>query len=139
MSTAEPGTGLSAALASIVVVHGAISLWHGAAHLHVPVPLTPSQQAFVGVVIVLLPLVGAALLWSRWRRPAALLVTLTMLGSLLFGFLNHFVLDSVDNVVSVPEHAWRHPFVVSAALIAVSETVGTMMGAVTLWAWRRST
>lgn len=137
MSTTESGKGLSALLAAIVVVHCAISLWHGAAHLHVPVPLTPAQQAFVGVVIVLLPLVGAALLWSRWRRTAALLITATMLGSLLFGFLNHFVLDSVDNVVSVPEHAWRHPFVVSAALIAVSEAVGTVMGAVAMRAWRR--
>ena len=94
--------------------------------------------AFIGVIIVLLPVVGACLLWSRWRLTAAWLITLAMLASLIFGLLNHFVLDSVDNVVSVPEHEWRHGFVFSAAMVAVSETAGTVIGAVAVWLWGRT-
>lgn len=138
MSPTKSENRLAPLLAVIVALHAAIGLWHGAAHTHVPVPLTGAQQAFIGVIIMLLPVVGACLLWSRWRNAAAGLITLTMLASLLFGFFNHFVLDSVDNVISVPEHPWRHGFVVSAATIAVSETVGTVMGAVALWFWRRT-
>lgn len=135
-TTSRPS--LALLLAAIVAVHTAIGLWHGAAHVHVPVPLTGLQQAFIGVIIVLLPVVGACLLWSRWRLAAAWLITLAMLASLIFGLLNHFVLDSVDNVVSVPEHEWRHGFVFSAAMVAVSETAGTVIGAVAVWLWGRT-
>jgi len=41
-----------------------------------------------------------------------------MLASLLFGVINHFALDSPDYVLAVPEHEWRHSFVLTAALVA---------------------
>lgn len=125
-------------VAAGVVAHAAVAGWHGAAHTFVPVPLTPMQQAFVGVVIMLLPLVGAGLLWTRWRVAAAALITVTMLASLLFGIINHFVLDSPDHVLSVPHHDWQHGFVLSAALVAVSEAVGAVLAAFALWSWRRA-
>jgi hypothetical protein len=137
VSNSKNENGLALLLAIVVVVHLGLSLWHGATHNDVPVPLSPLQQAFIGLVIVLLPLVGAGLLWSRWRTQAALLVALSLLGSLLFGFINHYVLDSADNVVSLPANEWRHPFVVSAALIAISESIGTALGAVAAWNWMK--
>ena len=133
--TQEGHRGLALLLTAIVVIHAAVAMWHGAAHVHLPVPLTPTQQAFVGGVILLLPLVGAALLWSRWRRAGALLITLTLLASLLFGLLNHFVFDSPDNVISVPEHAWQRTFVLSAALVAISESIGTAIAAMVTFVW----
>jgi hypothetical protein len=75
-------------------------------------------------VIILLPLIGAGLLWTKWKRTAALLITLSMLASLLFGFLNHFVFDSPDHVMVVPAHAWRHGFILSVVLLAVTESIG---------------
>lgn len=127
---------LCAWLVAIVVVHLAVTLWHGAAHAEIPVPLTPLQTAFVGVVIILLPILGAGLLWSRYKLGAAVVITLSMLGSLLFGFVNHFVLDSPDHVTHVPEHAWRQMFVVSAVLVAISEGAGVFVGAVAVRRWR---
>ncbi len=138
MDTTHKGSGLAALLAAMVLIHLLLSLWHGAAHTQVPVPLSGAQQAFVGLIIILLPVVGAALLWSRRRRPAALLIGATMLASLIFGFLNHFVLDSADNVVSVPEHVWRHSFVVSAAVIAISESATAVLAAIAAWTWNRA-
>jgi hypothetical protein len=122
-------------LVAIVIVHCAVALWHGAAHVHVPVPLTSLQTAFVGIVIVALPFVGVVLLGTRRQTAAAWVITVSMFGSLLFGFLNHFVLDSPDYVMAVPEHAWRHTFVLSAALVAITETIGTVLGAVALVKW----
>jgi len=127
---------LRAGLTAIVLLHLGVVLWHGAAHAEIPVPLTPLQTAFVAVVVVLLPVIGAGLLWTRSRLLAAWLITLAMLGSLLFGFVNHFVLDSPDHVTHVPEHAWRPMFVVSAVLVAVTEGLGTIMGALAVWRWR---
>ncbi len=91
-------------------------------------PLTATQTAFVGFVIILLPLIGAGLLWTKLKRAGAWLITLSMLASLLFGFLNHFVLDAPDYVLAVPAHAWRYSFILSAALLVVTETIGTVIG-----------
>jgi len=58
-----------------------------------------------------------------------------MLASLLFGVINHFALDSPDYVLAVPEHEWRHSFVLTAALVAVTESIGTVIGAVATQTW----
>lgn len=137
MNPTKPADSLALLVAASVVIHAAIGAWHGAAHTLVPVPLTAGQQAFVGLVIMLLPLVGASLLWSRWRIAAAWLIAAAMLASLLFGVVNHFVLDSPDNVVSVPDHPWRHGFVFSAAMVAISESFGTVLAAAAAWSWGR--
>lgn len=122
-------------LAAAVLLHAAVASWHGAAHMQVPVPLTTLQTAFVAIVITLAPLVGMAMLWTSRRREGAIVIALSMLGSLVFGVVNHFVLQSPDNVMEVPEHAWRHSFVLSAALVAVTETAGAVLGAIAAKAW----
>lgn len=122
-------------LVAIVLAHAIVAIWHGAVHLIGPVPLTSLQDAFVTVVIILVPFVGAALLWSRHRREAALVIALSMLASLLFGFMNHFVLDSPDYVGAVPAQAGRWAFIFTAALLAVTETVGVVVGAFAVKKW----
>jgi len=117
------------------VLHLVVLFWHGAAHADIPVPLTSLQLVFVIVVTYILPVVGGILVWTEMRVTGAWLVTLSMLASLLFGFINHFMRASPDYVLEVPDNAWRHSFVVSAALLAVVETVGTVVGAVAVWSW----
>jgi len=132
-------TWLRGSLVAIVIIHCVVALWHGAAHVSIPVPLTGTQMAFVAIVIIVLPLVGAGLLWSNQKVLAAWLIALTMLASLLFGLINHFMLDSPDYVMAVPEHAWRYTFVLSAALVAVTESIGAVLGAVeAIRLWRRA-
>jgi hypothetical protein len=138
VNTAENQTWLRAGLVASVLIHFIVLLWHGAAHILIPVPLTGLQTAFVGFVIFLLPLIGAGLMWTDSKRTATWLITLSMLGSLAFGFINHFIRASPDYVLEVPANAWRHSFVASAALLAVTETLGTVMGAVAVWTWGRN-
>ena len=54
--------GLKAALTALVIVHLLVSLWHGDAHGTLQIALSNLQNAFVYSVIVIAPLVGAALL-----------------------------------------------------------------------------
>jgi hypothetical protein len=78
------------------------------------------------------------LLWTNQKLLAAWLIALTMLASLLFGLINHFMLDSPDYVMAVPQHAWRYTFVLSAALVAITESIGAVLGAVAIRLWRRA-
>ncbi len=136
MSSSQVDQPLRWSLLAIVVVHLLVASWHGAAHLQVPVPLTELQKIFVGGVITVMPLVGAALLGTSRLRTAAAVIALSMLGSLIFGVVNHYLLHSPDHVAEVPEHPWRQSFVVSAALVALTEAIGTILGFVALWKWR---
>lgn len=47
-------------LVGSVYLHFVVAMWHGVAHVHVPVPLTPLQTVFVWVVILAMPLSGFA-------------------------------------------------------------------------------
>jgi hypothetical protein len=86
-----------------VLFHTIVHLWHSTTHFQIPVPLTAAQIALVVVVVLVLPLLGAGLLWTTQKREAAWLITVSMLVSLLFGFISHFVLSgSSDDVLAVP-------------------------------------
>jgi len=129
---------LRSSLVAIALVHFAILLWHGAAHSRLAISLTAWQTAFVGLVISLLPLVGISLLWTNHNRAAARLIALSMFGSLVFGFVNHFALVSPDYIAAVPAHPWHYSFVLSAALLVVTETIGTILGVFATQTWRRA-
>jgi hypothetical protein len=76
----------------------------------------------VFIVILAGPLFGLALSW-RAERLGGLIVALTMAGSLVFGLVNHFVLESPDHVSHVATQ-WRTLFGITAALLAITETLG---------------
>jgi hypothetical protein len=137
MDVTEKRSWLSTALVAIVLIHFVVLIWHGTVHMVLPVPLTGAQNAFVIGVIFLLPLAGAGLLLrTNFRLTAAWLVALSMLGSLLFGFINHFMRASPDNVLELPASAWRHSFVLSAAILVITETLGAVLGAAAVLIWR---
>ncbi len=119
---------LRIALVTIVLSHLVIAAWHGVDHVNIPVPLSMIQNIFVGIIIILLPLVGAALLWTKYSRRAAWLITITMLASFLFGLINHFIFNSPDYVLEIPSHLHRHSFILTAALLVASEALGTVVG-----------
>lgn len=128
---------LAAMLGIFAVVHFAIALWHGGAHLSVPVALAPLQMLFVGLVVVTLPLLAALLLWTKLKKFAAVLYTGSMLAALLFGIVNHYILISPDIVRCVPPGDQRMTFIVSAGFVAGSELIGSLLGALALRRWFR--
>jgi hypothetical protein len=53
-----------------------------------------------------------------------------MLGSLLFGLVNHFIVPGADNIAQVMPGVWQTSFLITSILLAISEAVGTAIG---LW------
>ncbi|HEX3726345.1 MAG TPA: hypothetical protein VHV08_08880 [Pirellulales bacterium] len=117
---------------SIVVVNEAINFIHGQAHERLAVGLQPWQWAFVWTVIVVAPLVAAALYWTRWRQAGAALLCASMLGSLLFGVFHHFVAVSPDHVSHLPAGDAQGLFIVTAVLLVIAEALGA---ALAFWQW----
>ena len=113
--------------AALVAAHLAVSLIHGAAHTGAAVPLSALQNAFVWIVILAGPLVALWLVWTG-RPFGPELFLLTMAGSLVFGLVNHFVIESPDHVSHITSPEWRLPFQLTAAALAVLEAAGTALG-----------
>ena len=109
-------------MATAVLAHLLISVIHGVAHANARVPLSAAANLFVFVVILAGPLVGLAVSW-RAQRFGGLVVALTMAASLIFGVVNHFIVDSPDHVSHVVEQ-WRALFATTARLLTVTELLG---------------
>src|SRR6516225_10088736 len=92
-------------MAAAVLAHLVISMVHGAAHSGANVPLSLPATLFVFLVILAGPVAGLALSW-RAERLGSAIVALTMAGSLVFGVVNHFLLESPDHVGHVAAQ-WR--------------------------------
>lgn len=122
-------------LAALVIVHLVVAVVHGVAHGGAHVPLTPVAVAFVIVVIQFGPLVGLALTLVQPRGGAAV-VAASMAGALLFGLVNHFVLPGSDNILRV-DADWRMLFSSTAALLALIEAGGTIVGVVAVRRYAR--
>lgn len=115
-----------AVLAGIVLIHLILSMIHGSAHAGARVALPVAGTLFVYLVILAGPLVGLALSWWRPQAGAAL-VAVTMAGSFVFGVVNHFIIPGSDHVAHVA-HDWQPLFASTAALLALVEAAGTVVG-----------
>ncbi|MGB7923390.1 MAG: hypothetical protein WCF57_09115 [Pyrinomonadaceae bacterium] len=115
----------------VVIVHALVSALHGAAHARLDVSLSQAQTLFVVVVITVAPLLAGLLLWRKQHIAGALLFLCSMVGALVFGVYNHFVASSPDHVAHVAAASsggWVAVFQVTAALLAVVEAVGCVVG-----------
>lgn len=122
---------LRTAALTTVLIHLIVSTLHGAAHRTLGIGLSPLQKIFVLLVIGIAPVVSAFLIMRNSTRIGALVLILSMLGSLVFGAWNHYVVDSADNVQQVammPDHASGSIFRITAHLLAILEFVGTIIG-----------
>jgi hypothetical protein len=116
---------------AIVALHAIVLVAHSAAHLSLHIDVNLWQNAYILLVIIVLPLVSAYLLWKR-ARGGFLILFLSMLGALLFGAYYHFILSGPDNVSEVGHHAQRSAaqlFQVSALLLGLAEAAGVIAGA----------
>lgn len=113
---------------AIILAHALVVTVHGVAHEHLAISLTFAQKLFVLVVIVLGPLVALILLWTPLRKWGAALLLLSMLGSLIFGIVNHFLITSSDHVLHLPAGEWRFVFQLTAGLLSFTELLGCLIG-----------
>jgi hypothetical protein len=127
----------------LIWLHVLVVIVHGVAHGGAGVPFTSLSGSevvvlVIGVVIGIVPLVALFLLSTRWFRWGALLLCLCMLGALLFGVWNHFVLPGPDNIASLSAGIWQFPFRITAFLLALLEAAGTIAGAWLLFGTKRA-
>jgi hypothetical protein len=110
----------------VVLAHLAVSLLHGRAHRELGVGLTSFQNVYVITVILLAPLVALSLSWTRDARAGLLLLFVSMLGSLVFGFCYHYVIVSSDHVAHLPPGDARGAFRMTALLLLITEALGVI-------------
>jgi hypothetical protein len=113
---------------AIVVAHLLVNIAHGLAHRQLRVGLAPPASIFVIVVVLISPLIAMALLWTAKKRLGLILLSLSMFGSLLFGFYHHFLAVSPDHIHSQPSGRWGTMFVLTAYLLLITEAIGTYVG-----------
>ncbi len=112
---------------AIVIVHLVVTTPHSIAHTSLQIEMLLWQNIFIGVVIILAPIVAAVLVWRR-KQLGFVLLALSMAGSLLFGVYYHFSAAGADNVSSHMGHEWGSTFMITAVLLAIVELVGTVIG-----------
>jgi hypothetical protein len=83
---------------AVVLIHFVILVLHAIAHSRLGIPLSGTQELFVGVVVVALPLVAAFMLWKGDRRSGSAFLTASMAGALIFGVYFHFILPGPDHI-----------------------------------------
>ncbi len=113
----------------VVALHLLGNLWHGDAHTNLGIALPGLKMAFVVVVILIAPILGAALTWTRYSIIGCWIVGVSMVGSVLFSVYHHYVLISIDNVEHLPagtpeEHVH---FSNSAEFIALIALAGALL------------
>jgi hypothetical protein len=109
---------------AIVVAHLLVNIAHGVAHRVLHVGLSPSGSIFAIAVVLILPLVAMAVVWTTKKRIGLILLSLSMFGSLLFGFYHHFLVASPDHVRLQPASAWGIAFVLTAYGLLITEAIG---------------
>jgi hypothetical protein len=119
----------NATIATLLVFgHAIVAYFHGQAHERLGVGLAPWQWAYVYGVITIAPVVAMVLYWTRWQRPAALLLGVSMVGSFAFGVYFHFIAVSPDHVSHLPEGDAQAMFIATAILLAVVEAAAAGFG-----------
>jgi hypothetical protein len=119
------------AIAVLVAIHLAVALWHGTAHTALAIALPPEKNAFVFIVILIAPLVAAALVWTRYVLVGVWMFFLSMLGAMLFGAYHHYILVSPDNIGHLPHGSpdAQATFIASAVALALLELASALYGA----------
>jgi hypothetical protein len=116
---------------TIVILHVITHGLHGLAHGEIPVPLSLIQSLFIGVVILLIPIIAAILLWTEFNRLGIWLLLSSLTGAILFGIYNHLIMISPDHVSHVSFEGWGLLFQVTAFLTLIVDGLGCWFS---LWA-----
>ena len=115
-----------------VLAHLIVTVLHGQAHTSLGVGLSNWQNMYVLAVIVVAPLIALALSFTRYARAGLWLLLASMLGSLIFGAVYHYIIISPDHVAHLPAGEARGLFRVTAVLLLITEAFGVVVAAMAL-------
>jgi hypothetical protein len=115
----------------VVTLHLLVGLGHGDAHSQLHIRPSVWQGTFIALVIFIGPALAAALLWTRLQKIGFVLLSVTMVGSLVFGVAYHFFVPGPDNALGLHNGGhWESLFRTTATWLAVIEA-----GAVAWCVW----
>jgi hypothetical protein len=109
---------------TIVIIHAIAHGLHGLAHQKIPIPLSLFQSLFIGIVILLAPIIAAVLLWTQFSRLGSWLLLSSMIGAIAFGIYNHYIFISPDHVSHVAFTDWGMLFQITAILTLIIDGLG---------------
>ncbi len=118
----------------IVILHAAVSILHGIAHLLIPVPVGMVELVYILLVIAAAPILGVWLMRRPYYRTGARLLLAGMVGALVFGLAEHFLLPGGDNIAQIPAGAWLGTFQWTSVGLLITEAIGTLVGLAALQA-----
>lgn len=116
---------------ALVLAHHVIAYFHGAAHEQLQIPMAIWQTLFINVVILAVPLIGVALLWTKRSSWGLLAIMWAMIGALVFSITHHYMLQSPDHISHLPsgdEHI-HASFVWTASATAILEGLAAVAAA----------
>ncbi len=116
----------------VVLAHLVVTLIHGQAHTRLGVGLSDWQQSYVLGVIVFAPVVALGLSFTRYAGAGLWLLLSSMLGSLIFGVVYHYLIISPDHVAHLPAGEAQGLFRITAVLLVITETFGVIVAALAL-------
>ena len=111
----------------VVILHLIVVCPHSIAHRLMHIEMSTWQNIYIALVILVAPIAAGVLLWRRFRL-GFIVLALSMAGSFVFGVYYHFIVAGPDNALSLHPHAWSQAFLISAALLAVVELAGVVVG-----------
>ena len=114
-----------------IILHVLVSAMHGTAHRTLNVELSRAQIVFIAIVITIAPLLAGLLIWRGATTAGAIMLALSMAGSLVFGVYYHFVLispDHVSHLAGIPGTIPVIMFQATAVLLALLEGLGVIAG-----------
>jgi hypothetical protein len=117
---------------AIVAMHVLVHVLHGFAHHEIPVSLSLPQGLFVGVVVILAPIIAAGLLWTPFYRIGSWLLLGSIAGSFLSAIYNHHLVVSPDHVSQVSFESWGLLFQATAYLMLIVDGLGCWIGVLAL-------
>src|SRR4029079_17080099 len=85
----------------VVILHAIVTIPHSIAHTNLQIAMDTWQSIYIFVVILIAPMVAAVFIWIRPRSGFALL-TISMIGSFVFGVYYHFIATGSDNAFTLP-------------------------------------
>lgn len=117
-----------AALVIVAAVHLVIGGVHQYAHAVGEVTNSSLQVLFIVLVVTIAPWAAIGIAWTKHLTIGAVVFSVAMLASLVFGLVLHFAVESPDLYLNVvPEH--RTLFLHSAMGLTLMEFVGFVLGA----------
>jgi presenilin-like A22 family membrane protease len=111
----------------VVILHALVTAPHSIAHTNLHIAMDTWQNIYIFVVILIAPIVAAVFIWIR-RRSGFALLTISMIGSFVFGVYYHFIATGSDNAFTLPASSWTLTFQLTAWLLAITELAGAVIG-----------